>query len=207
MEIDEIEHHLHAEPVRLGHERLQVVLRAVFGIDGKEILLAVGVPGIVQAACFLASAPETLVRVVVRKLVRREVDDVHAVRLKVGEFHARGGEGSFWREHAREHLVHDASAQKLRHGTSLCRPCVVCARVRGMKPPFQAFPAIWQPHKRDRSVCRDSPYARLLFSGNTVFARHGSRENRHHANQADGDDRNLNPVPHHNVFQLMACFL
>ena len=159
VEVDEVEHHLHAEAVRLGDERPEVGLRAVFGIDGEEVLLAVGVLRVLEAAGLLATAPEARVGVVVRELVGRQVDEVDAERLQVRQLRARGGEGPLRREHAREELVHDARAEEVRHGARRRRLRRVGARVGGVEAAGGRLVAVGEAHERERARRRDEPAA------------------------------------------------
>ena len=112
VEVDEVEDDGESELVCGADEGLEVVLGAVFGVDGEVVGDAVGVLGVVEAGAVLAVGPVGGVGVVVGGVDGAEVDDVDADLGEVREELGGVVEGAARGERAEEELVDDGGVEE-----------------------------------------------------------------------------------------------
>ena len=108
VEIHQIEHDLHAQPVRAADEALEVVVGAVFRLDVIVIADAVGILRVVAAARLLAVAPELGVLIGIVYADGAEIDDIDPQLGEVGQQLGCGVQRALGREGAQEQLIDDA---------------------------------------------------------------------------------------------------
>ena len=107
VEIHQIQHDLHAQRVRMLHKRAERVIVAVFRIDCKIVLHAIGVARIVEASLLLALAPILEIFVVIRL---HNGAEIHHVRAQCGDFlqmRLGGAQRAFPRHGAQKNLIDD----------------------------------------------------------------------------------------------------
>jgi len=142
--VDQIEDHPQPEFVRFRNERFEIVVGAVFGIDGVIIADPVDVFRILQLRLLLPVAPELPARVVVGQRHRAEVDDVRPERSDVRKQPLRRLQCAVERERAQIDLVDDSilqiSRSPFRRDFShfLSFPVIDGWRFRGYSIPEQA---------------------------------------------------------------------
>ena len=121
MVVDEIEHDQQAEAVGDGDETAEVVVRAVFGIGREVVFDTIRAVGVVHLGGVLAVRPEFRPRIVVRRHLRAEIDDVDAERSDMRQ-HACGGlQRAFGRERPEEQLVDDGAFHIIGNFFRRCR--------------------------------------------------------------------------------------
>jgi len=114
MQVDQVEHHLEANMMRLAHEGQQILVVAVFLVDAEKVLDAVGVLGVAELAGKLALAPVRLALVVVGLGHGAKVYDVNTQFSQVVEQPGGGLDRSLRRKGSQEQLIDDGPVQKFR---------------------------------------------------------------------------------------------